>query len=138
MQLPYSFKLQRSRQLDLLLLCAHAGALAAAALAALPWWLRLALATAVVASAWLSRRRLAGDMRICALNLRADGRLDFERAGGIKGVASVLAQSTVSAWLTVLLLSSGERREAMCILPDALTPEDFRVLRLWLSWRAEI
>ena len=138
MQLPYPIRLHRSRQLDLLLSCAHAGALAAAALTALPGWLRLALATAILASAWLCLRRLSGDKRCCRLALRADGRLDFERADGITGVASVLAQSTVSAWLTVLLLSLSGRREALCILPDMLSPEDFRVLRLWLRWRAEL
>lgn len=138
MQLPLTLTLRRSRQLDILLLTMHASALAGAGLAALPLWLRVLLAAAITASAWHQMWRLSGPRRICRLTLRADGLLDLERSSGLGGEAAVLAQSTVMSWLTVLLLRRDGRREALAILADALGPDDFRALRLWLRWRAEL
>jgi len=137
-RLPLVLKLRRSRRLDILLLTMHAAALAAVGLAALPLWSRSLLAAATIVSAWLTMRGLGGPERVCSLTLRADGLLDLERSSGLVGEASVLAQSTVTSWLTVLLLRRDARRETLAILPDALHPDDFRALRLWLRWRASL
>ena len=136
MRLPHRLPLQRSRQLLVLLLLLHAGALAAALLADLLLLIRLLLVMAILASAGFKLRRDPG--RVCALTLDADGTLEFERADGRRGRARVLAQSTVIAWLVVLLLRGEGGRVALSVLPDALSPEDFRALRLWLRWRAEL
>ena len=138
MQLPPSIVLRISRRLSLLLLAVHLGAMAALVLAALPPVLQVAGAVAIVASgAWLCRR-LAGRRRVCRMTPRADGKLELQRADGSGGTASVLAGSTLLPWLVVLLTRCEDRRQALILLADALAAEDFRVLRLWLRWRAEI
>ena len=138
MQLPLTIRLRRSRQLDILLLLVHAAALGAVALAALPLWLRLVLLAAIAASAWIAARRQSGPGPVCSLTLNADGTIDLERSPGSVGKAAVLAQSAVTTSLTVLLLRCDGRREALAVLPDSLDPDDFRSLRLWLRWRAQL
>ena len=138
MLLPLTIELRPSRQLGVLLLIMHAGALAATVASVLPWAGQLFLAAAIMTSAWLTMRRLSGPGRVCSLTLRADGLLELERTAGLGGEARVLAQSTVAAWLVALLLRCEGAREALTILPDALDPDDFRALRLWLRWRATL
>ena len=136
MRLPHTLALHRSRHLVFLLLAVHAGALAAALLADLIPVLRSIVAVAITASAWLALRRNSG--RVCALTLGSDGTLEVEHADGQRGRARVLAQSTVIAWVVVLLLRGEGWRESLTILPDSLSPDDFRALRLWLRWRAKL
>lgn len=138
MQLPLTLSLQSSRQLVVLVAATHV--LAAAAVLLLPpsWWLKLFLLVTILVSAWRSLVRLAGQRRICSLTLEADGRLAFERVDGSAGQARMHPQTTVTAFLCVLLLRVQGRVEALLLLPDALSPEDFRQLRLWLRWRAAV
>ncbi|HUY01834.1 MAG TPA: protein YgfX [Rhodocyclaceae bacterium] len=136
MQLPATLSLRRSRRLAALLAGAHALAAAVVLSLALPWWLKIVLLAAILVSTWRRLNRLRGPGRICRLTLRADGRLEFSRVDGSCGVASVHPQTTVTAFLCVLLLRIQARVEALVLLPDALDAEDFRLLRLWLRWRA--
>ncbi len=136
MRLPLTLQLHRSRRLDLLLASLHLAAMTATLLAALPLILRLLLLAAIAVAAGFTLRRLG--RAACRLTLRGDGLLEIERDGAAAASAQVLAQSTVMNWLTVLLLRGERGREALTILPDALSSEDFRALRLWLRWRAEL
>ena len=136
MQLPVTLSLRRSRRLAALLAAAHVLAAAAVLSLSLPWWLKIVLLTAILGSIWRSLIRLRGPGRICRLTLREDGRLEFSRVDGSCGVASVHPQTTVTAFLCVLLLRAQARVEALVLLPDALAAEDFRLLRLWLRWCA--
>jgi len=136
MQLPLTLPLRRSRRLTIMLAVAHALAAATALSLSLPWGLKIVLLTAIIASAWLSLVRLTGPNRICRLTLRDDGRLEFARVDGSCGEARLHPQTTVTAFLCVLLLRAQARVEALVLLPDALAAEDFRLLRLWLRWRA--
>lgn len=139
MQLPFTLSLHPSRQLAALLAAAHGLAAAAVLSLSLPWWLMLVLLAAILASAWRGLARLTSSHRICRLTLRDDGQLEFLRVDGSGGEARVQPQTTVTAFLCVLLLRAQGRGEALVplvLLPDALDAEDFRLLRLWLRWRA--
>ena len=136
MQLPLTLSLRPSCRLGLLLAAAHGGAVAAALLISIPWWLKLVLLAAILASALHQLLRLTGQRRICRLILRDDGRLEFSRIDGSCGEARIHPQTTVTSLLAVLLLRQEGRIEALVLLPDALDAEDFRLLRLWLRWRA--
>ena len=138
MRLPLTLQLRVSRRLRLLLAAMHGGALLALVLAVLPAPIKLGLAVALVFSLWLSLRRLAATDRLHTLVLRDDGRVAFPGGDGNGGELSVQAQSTVLPWLVVVLLASPDRRVVLAILPDVLDPDDFRALRLWLRWRAEL
>ena len=136
MQLPLTLALHPSRRLGLLLAALHLGAVVSALLISIPWWIRLSLLAAILASAWHQLSRLTGQSRICRLVLRADGRLEFSRLDGSCGEAQVHPQTTVTSLLAILLLRQEGRTEALVVAPDALDAEDFRLLRLWLRWRA--
>ena len=136
MRLPLTLQLHRSRQLDLLLASVHLAAMTATLLAALPLIVRLLLLVAIAIAAGFTLWRLG--RAACRITLRDDGLLEIERDGAAAGSAQVLAQSTVLNWLTVLLLRGDRGRESLTILPDALSSDDFRALRLWLRWRAEL
>ena len=135
MQLPLTLSLRRSRRLTVLLVAAHALAAAAAFFLFPHWWLMLFLLAVILISAGLTLRRLGSPDRICRLTLRGDGQLAFSRADGSAGEARLHPQTTVMAFLCVLLLRVRGRVEALVLLPDALDAEDFRQLRLWLRWR---
>jgi hypothetical protein len=58
---------------------------------------------------------------------------------GHREALSVLPDSTVFGQLIVLRLRIGEKRRAchLALLPDQMTTEQFRLLRLWLRWHAK-
>ena len=80
-------------------------------------------------------RRLFGAQRIASVTLHADGGVEFSRRNGSRNQALIEPESTVTALMTVLLLRVEGRREALVVLADALSNDDFRRLRLWLRWR---
>ncbi len=136
MQLPVVLTLHPSRQLAILLLLAHGGALAVVFAIVLPIWIKLVLLAAITVSIGHILRRLHGLRRIARLTLRSDGLLEYVRGNDESGEARIHPHTTVTPLLTVLLLRQGRRSEVLVVLPDALSREDFRRLRLWLRWQA--
>ena len=136
MQLPISLPLIPSRRLALLLLGAHCGALIAASSVALPAWIKLLVLAGIVMSAWRSQQGLFGARRIVLLTLHDQGVLEFIRLNDEPGEARVHPHSTITPLLAVLLLRQKKRLGTLVLLPDSLTKEDFRRLRLWLRWQA--
>lgn len=104
------------------------------------WPMRLAF-WGVVAGlfgwAWRSAA-LNGESGQC-LHLQASGELYFMQAGQAVGDAtavSVLANSVVHPWLSVLYLKTATgKRHTLVLWPDSLSPDDFRRLRVFLRWR---
>ena len=135
MQLPISMKLQPSRDLALLLVAAHAGAILAVGSLEQPAWVMLPLLLLLFISAWSCHRCWYGVRRIVLLSLRDQGALEYVRQNGDVGEATVHRQSTVTPSLTVILLKGDERVEALVLLPDALNRDDYRRLRVWLRWQ---
>lgn len=136
MQLPVFLTLQPSRQLAMVLLLAHAVAVLVVLPLNFPFWIKLGLLLAIGISAWRSLSRLHGGRRIARLTLRSDGLLEYLRSNDESGEARIHPHTTVTSWLTVVLLRQGKRIEALVLLPDALNGEEFRKLRVWLCWQA--
>ena len=135
MQFPISIELHRSKLLFLLLVALHGGA--AAGVAVLPWppGARALLLLLIGASLLWAVRRLP----LAGLWLVARDRIECVQADGRRVSAEVLPDSTVFSWMIVLRLRlEGEKRTcALVVLPDQLTRDKFRQLRLWLRWQAE-
>jgi len=72
------------------------------------------------------------------LNLKADGQIDCLTANGKLIEARIARQTTVLPWLIVLRLVPDGAKSMLVqvLLPDALSPEDGRLLRVWLRWKA--
>lgn len=134
-------RLRPSRSLIFLLFVAHLGSAYSFSFVLEPLWLKsLAFISILLALLWSLRGQL-GRQRITQLHLYEDGRLEVERRNGQCEKRAVHAETTVIAWLVVLLLSPRDtpsyfkRQEALVILPDTLSAEDFRQLRIWLRWQ---
>ncbi len=65
-------------------------------------------------------------------------RLDCLLADGSHAALEVQPDSTVFSRLIVLSMRIGEEKQVshLALLPDHMTTEQFRVLRLWLRWHA--
>ena len=135
MQFPIVIGLHRSILLVILLVLVHA--VAACCLVVLPssWPLRCLLLLAVGCSLVCALR----SPRIVGLRLAARDRLECLQGDGDRVAATVLDDSTVFTRLIVLRLRIGDetRASSLVLLPDQMSAEQFRVLRLWLRWHAE-
>ena len=100
-----------------------------------PWHFRLPLLALVGASLWHALQSHV----IVGLCLYGRDRLDCQQADGSRVTLAVLPDSTVFDRLIVLRLRVGEepRIRHLTLLPDQMSAEQFRVLRLWLRWHAE-
>jgi len=131
-------RLRPSRRLLALLAAAHLGALAIALAMPLTAWGKAALALAISASMGHAIRRhalLHGRDTVVALKISRDG-LQAETPNGVWFPTIVQDSTFVAPWLTVLSLKLPHRRLAahVVLLPDMLTPDEFRRLRAWLRW----
>ena len=134
MQFPVFIELRRSVLLVLLLVLFHGTAIAciqAIPAGALPRGLLSAL---IAISAWASLRPTA----IKGLRLCAHDRVEGVFSGGHCEVLNVLLETTVFVGLIVLRIRVGEgrRKRTLCLLPDQMSAEQFRMLRLWLRWHS--
>ena len=135
MQFPFFIELHRSFLLTSLLVVVHASAVACVVVLPWPWLLRGALL--VVGGFSLSIALQAS--RIPAIRLCGRDALEGLFSDGHREVLSVLPDSTVFSQLIVLRFRLGEKRRAyhLVLLPDQMTSEQFRALRLWLRWHAD-
>lgn len=132
---PLVIRLRPSRIGRAVLLAVTSTALASIMLADLP-------ALAVMASAVYTfvltfhawRTRIPRELR-----LFPDGSLEIRHPAQAWQTAQVLTRSMVNPWLTVLAYRlEGERHgRSITLLPDSLSRDDFRRLRVWLRWRAD-
>lgn len=133
MQFPIHIELRRSRLLTFFLLLFHA--LAAGCVIALPWhWLLRLLLLALIG---LSARRTLTPPKIVGLRLSVRAGLDCQLPGGELVAAAVFPDSAVFNQLIVLRMRiyCARRTVSLALLPDSMSSEQFRVLRLWLRWR---
>ena len=134
MRFPVLIELHRSNRLSLLLVLFHITA--SASLIILPWplYLRTVALALVGLSAWRSLR----PSEVVSLCLSAKDRLECTLKDGTHCEPSVLPETTVFAALIVLRLRFGEgkRASSLALLPDHMSADQFRALRLWLRWHA--
>lgn len=140
MLLPHRLGLRSSPYLALVLALLHLAALGSLVPLNIHVWLKLALASTIMASLGMSIRRhalLLTTSSIRELVLKDDGSIEVRRNDGGQFEASVSGQTAVLPWLIVMLLQlpGSLRLQPLLILPDSLPEEDGRILRSWLRWK---
>ena len=138
MQFPINIGLRRSRFLRVALVSITL--LAGAVTLALPWS-TTARATSfllVLIAAGLAWQRLGPTLS--AIRLERAGQILVAVAGNAEfAEAEFLAGATVHPWLTVVRLKTQDKRTHLLIAAvDSMKPEDFRRLRIFLRWQAEV
>lgn len=133
MNFPIHIALRRSHRLNFSLYVFHI--LAAISVLVLPWlWV---LRVVIVAFLGVSFWRALQPSVIRGLRLSERGEVDCLNAEGTRIAASVYGDSTVFSWMVVLRLRLDEqdRTVVLVLLPDSMSTEQFRLLRLFLRWR---
>ena len=135
MQFPLHVALRRSRLLSSLTVVLHL--LAAVCVSLLPWPQapRVLLLAIVAFSLWHALR----PSPVVGLRLTEEGQMAFLSAAGERKSVSLLPDTVVFSHLIVLCGSDegGHRLRTLALLPDSMSAEQFRLLRLWLRWRAD-
>ena len=134
MQFPVSIELHRSFLLSCLLVLFHVLAAGCVAILPWPWFWRSSLLVVAGLSLWIALQ----PSRILGIRLCGRDAIEGVFSDGHREALSVLPDSTVFGKLIVLRFRVGEKRRAchLALLPDQMTTEQFRVLRLWLRWQA--
>ena len=132
--------LKSSRQLAAGLTLGHLAAVGCVAIVPLPLWLKILLSVILAMSLIQSLTREAwriGSSSIVEFQCEREGGVLIKTRSGKEWEARVLGSSFVASYLTIVLLkpNTSGRVRAGVILPDALEPELFRQLRVWLKWR---
>lgn len=135
-----NIRFKPSINLALMLAAAHATAIGLILVLPLPVWLNLvAIVVFCINFAFYFRRNawLSAPDSIVALEIKEDCTCAVQTSSGKRLPCIALPTSYVSASLTILNLKVGGERLArhLVILPDALSAEDFRKLRVLLRWR---
>lgn len=96
--------------------------------------LRIALLVLTGVSAWKALR----PQGIVGLHLVGKGKLECKLADGRRTGITLLPDCTVFTCLIVLRLRMGDEKRvrSLALLPDQMTADQFRMLRLWLRWQA--
>lgn len=134
MNFPIFIRLRRSKILLAWLVFIHG--LAALCMFAPPWpgFFRAASLIPIVFSAYYTLRRPAAFTGLC---LATPDAIDFFLTENSRAPATLLPGCTVFIFLIVLRLRLGEetRTRSLTLLPDQMSAEEFRQLRLWLRWQ---
>lgn len=128
-----------SRQLAVILGCAHLGALLVLILLPVLLWLQAGAAAVLLLSAAYTIRRHAwrrGRSAATALHFIDREQLRVRMHDGTWHAGRVLGNSTVSVSCTVLGIRLTDCRLPLhiVIMNDSVDSEDFRRLRVWLRW----
>lgn len=134
-----SVSLRASPVLAWALAGAHSIAAAALLLALPQWhWRALGLLALLVQGCWSVYRHALrlGAAAVCAFELHGEAQCTLRQRDGSSYPCYVLASSHVSTWLVVLHLAQPGRRLAryVVVVPDSVTPDRMRRLRVRLRW----
>jgi len=132
--LPLDLQLRRSRLLTALTTVLHL--LAAGSVWLLPCSsvARSLLLLPLAISAWSCLRQSP----FVGIRLGAGGELSLRQVSGEIVACQVQPETTVFGHLVVLRVRDHQaRRRSLTLLPDSLSTEQFRLLRLWLRWRVD-
>jgi hypothetical protein len=136
-QFPIVIGLRRSRFLDGALGVTTGIGLVAIALAPWPTFISSILGIATVFVALFAA--LALRPRIRALRIVHNGAIACQLIGKSEySPARLMHGPTAHPWLTVLRLAHDQGVYRLVIARDSAAPEEFRCLRVWLRWRAEV
>lgn len=82
-------------------------------------------------------RGLTRPQEIAELRLGGKGDLMLRTNVGADKTALILPGTAVLPGMIVLLLRVEGKRTPLVLMADALQPDDYRRLRVWLNWRAK-
>ncbi len=137
MQFPITIGLRRSRFLVLALVTMTIVAIGM--VMATPWSIgvRVAICLFLAITALLAWRQLSN--LPSAIRLEQSGNILLAPTGTEQFIdASLVPGATVHPWLTVARLKTGAGTFLLIVAVDTMKSEDFRRLRVFLRWRAEI
>ena len=122
------------------LVIAHGAAMVMIVIVSMPPWVKLIIAAALMLNCLFSVRRsalLLMPSSAIALEVSLDNVLSVQTRDSNWIECEVLGSTYVASFLTILNLRQIAQRTIrhIIILPDAIHPEDFRKLRVWLRWR---
>ena len=129
-----------SAYLTAILVIAHLVTGAILWLVDVPSWASLTGMVLIVASLGYYLHHVAllrAPSSIIEARLRADGGVEMQRRDGSVLIGRLLEGSLVHPYLTTILFLPSRARfaRAIAVLPDSLSPAQFRELRVWLKWR---
>lgn len=127
-------RIQPSRQMLVLQSLVHIAAAGGVMASAIPSWMKAPLLI-LVGFSWVRARR---GSPVTDLVLRGDGRIETAGSDGSAAEVALHPHTFVSSFLVVVLYRRNDRLQALTLLGDSLSAEDFRQLRLWLRWRGFI
>ncbi len=133
MQLPLVIPVRSSRRWRALWWGAHVVAIASMLPLDFSWAVRLCLMVLVGFSLY---RGLIRPQEIAELRLGDKGELMLRTNVGADKTALILPETAVLPGMIVLLLRVEGKRTPLVLMADALNPEDYRHLRVWLNWRS--
>ena len=137
MRFPVTIEVRRSLFFVVSLVLIHG--ISVLAVLGLPWTLtlRVSVLAAILLSAFLC---LSRSNRIMRLTLASKTDLRCHLTDGSAHTAGILPDTTVFNQLIVLRLRLGDERKStnLVLLPDQMSAEQFRTLRIWLRWRAPV
>lgn len=134
MQFPITIELRRSSIYSLLTCAVHGAAAACLFAVPLDWHWRAVALLLIAGWLWSALR----SSRFASLRLAVNEGLSVLEADGKRVAAELLPGCTAFTWLVVLRFrTDGERKaRALTLLPDQMSRDEFRKLRLWLRWNA--
>lgn len=129
-----------SHQLAVSLMAGYVIAAVCLLMVPLPFWLRSLLLCALLLNIlYVLPHQVwrAWPFSVVSLQFERDGVVFLECRNGKIFAAKVLAGSFVAPYLTIILLQSNKAwfARSVVLLPDMLSVELFRSLRVWLKWR---
>ena len=132
--------LKPSRQLTLLVLVLHLAALGSVLSVAMPVSFKVLLLGAIVLSGamyWAGQAAQRLPWSIIAFSMTPEGSVTLQQRNHDEVEGFLLDGSFVAPWLTIVRYKRGDSRlpRTLLILPDMLSPELFRQLRVSLKWR---
>ena len=101
------------------------------------WWIHIVDAVLLASwTGWKLRELRRGRHAICRLRVDGDRRILLTRSDGRSMRGRILPSTYVGARLTTLVWRPSDRQfaHAECLLPDMLSAEDFRRLRVLLRY----
>jgi len=133
-QFPITIELRRSFIHSLLTCAVHGTAVACLFTVPLDWHWRAVALPLIAGSLWSALR----SSRFASLRLAVNEGLSVLEADGKRVATELLPGCTTFTWLVVLRfrINGESKAHALTLLPDQMSRDEFRKLRLWLRWNA--